>query len=535
MGRKIGWLVTASIATVAVATACSTAPPDPTGPDGDATAGTDGGFAFRDGLVCPDQEAGDPAAGGTLTLAMLTEPQAVDPAVNRAPAATGGVEVLAVFEPLMRYDPQTQEYVPQLAEAVEVNDDFTEYTVTLRTDATFSDGSPVDADAVVWSMNRYAETPTAPDGPLWNASVASVTASDERTVVITLNEPWSTFEVMLSIGPGMIVAPSSTDDSLIGAGPFVLEAHTPREDITMTANESYWAGEPPLDGARFIYLGSAQTSVETMESGGAHAAFLRNPDMVEDLFATGDYCGNVGMIAGGSVIQINAGEGRPGADPRVRRAMQLAMDPQVIHDRAFDGKGIASSQLFPEYSKWHTDEQGLPYDPEEAAHLIEEAKADGFDGTVQYVGSASGQDTALAVKAQWEAVGLTVEVDLIRTVPEMIERIMTQQYDAVYWAIGVMESDVYGRVSATLHSGGNQVFGMSTNPERDELIEQFRAASDDAERVELLNQLQAELNQDVPFVTVGALSDVIAWPDNVHGITPGGQGTILLGSAWIDE
>ncbi|MGJ3507225.1 ABC transporter substrate-binding protein [Enemella sp. A6] len=524
------------IAAALLLAGCATGGDRQAGDPGSDTARSDGGFEFKDGPICTDEAPGDPVAGGTLTLAMLTEPPAIDPAVTRPPAATGGVEVLAVFEPLLRYDPAAKKYVPQLAEAVEANDDFSQYTVTLREDATFSDGSPVDAEAVKWSMERYAKTPTAPDGALWNSSVSAVEVTDERTVQITLAKPWSTFEVMLSLGPGMIVAPSSGAGEAftpIGAGPFVLDKHVPRESITMSANEKYWAGKPHLEGVRFIYLGSAQTNIETLQSGGAQVAMLRSPNQVQDLFAEDEYCGSMAMIGGGAVLQINADEGRPGSDPRVRKALQLAIDPKVVYERAFDGKGIHSSSLFPEYSQWHTEQQGLEPDPEEAKRLIEEAKADGFDGTVKYLGTSSGQDVALAVQAQWEAVGLTVEVDLLRSVPEQVERIFKKDYDTVYWAVGIMESDVYGRLSAALHSDGNQLFGTATTPERDALIDKFRSAPDAESQQRILNELQQSINDDVPFVSLGAMSDVLAWPKNVHGIEPAGYGTVLLGRAWI--
>src|SRR5699024_11205337 len=110
--------------------------------------------------------SGDPRSGGTLDYATYNSVSSLDPADRQDGGATGGSEMAAIYDLLMRYDPTTDDptagdgagtYVPQLAESLTSNNDDTVWTLTLRDGVTFSDGAPVDADAVVWSIDHYLQ------------------------------------------------------------------------------------------------------------------------------------------------------------------------------------------------------------------------------------------------------------------------------------------------------------------------------------------------------------------------------------------
>src|SRR5690606_11120694 len=136
---------------------------------------------------------------------------------------------------LVRYDPETAEYEPHVAESLEANDDSTVWTLTLRDGVNFSDGTPLDADAVVASIERYL----ADDGgqaSLWSSKVASTEVTDDRTVTFTLTEPWVDFEYMLATAPGMIMAPAAyagDEFTPIGAGPFTFGHYRPNEELLL--------------------------------------------------------------------------------------------------------------------------------------------------------------------------------------------------------------------------------------------------------------------------------------------------------------
>ncbi|MFE6508420.1 ABC transporter substrate-binding protein [Nocardioides sp. NPDC057767] len=496
------------------------------------------GNALAEGIRNAD-DSGEPVDGGTLTYGAYAEPTSLDPAVTIAAATTGGNEMANIFDTLVTFDPEKQKFVPRLAESIEPDADFTTWTLRLRDDVKFSDGTPLDAAAVVWSQQRYASA-KAPETALWVDNVKSVTASDEQTVTYELTRPWPLFPGVLSTGPGLIVAKSSVGAdgkfTPVGAGPFTLGDWEPGESLELKARKDYWSGAPHLDTVKMAYLGDQRTSLDSLLSDGVDSALIRDPDLVEEVLAE-DLPMYVNMRAASNVAIINASDGAAGHDPRVRKAIALAIDPELIFERMFGSVGLASSELFPGYSTWHTDVAGLETDRAEATELVKQAKADGWDGEITYVDGTDPASRASiqAIKASLEAVGMTLDPKPTRTISEQITKIAVERdYDLAGWSINYVEADPFARMYATMHSRGTQVYGMYTSPEMDALIGSFQAATTKEDQLAAIASIQKQVNEDVPFVTFGPYSELSVWNKNVHGITGAANSIIMLDDAWVD-
>src|SRR5699024_1461429 len=224
----------------------------------------------------------------------------------------------------------------------------------------------------------------------------------------TLNKTWPEFSFLLTSGPGMIVAPSAgpVGDGFtpIGAGPFTLGDWKQGTSLTLTARPDYWDGAPHLEKVEFAYMPTMQVSMETMFNGDVDMVFVREPDDVNALLQR-DIPGYVNMTAASNAGIINAAPGRAGSDPRVRKAMQLAVDPAVLSRRAYGDPAFGESTLFPGYSRWHTDVTAPQPDPEQARELVAAAKADGFNGEIVTINAPdqAKQQQAIALEAQLEA------------------------------------------------------------------------------------------------------------------------------------
>ncbi|WP_182349129.1 ABC transporter substrate-binding protein [Tomitella gaofuii] len=504
---------------------------------GDGNTDAAGLGTLRDGMINVAADEGAPHDGGTLTYGAFSEPTSLDPAKTIAAVTTGGVEMLNIYGSLMRYDAAADAVVPQMATALDHDDAFSTWTLTLRDGVDFSDGSPLDAAAVKASQERFGAA-GGPDAALWNDNVAAIDAPDPHTVVYTLARPWPGFAHTLTSGAGMIVAPAAGTPgdgfTPIGAGPFTLQEWHQGDAMTLTARDDYWDGRPPLDAVKIVYLPTTQTAMETMFNGGIDMTYVRYPQDVQKMLDR-DMPGYVSMTAAANVTLINASPGRPGADPRLRKAMQLALDNDAIAQRAYGTAEFAEGELFGAYSRWHTDVASPAQDQEEARTLVAEAKADGFDGQLVMVNGpeqAKGQQ-ALAIQAQLDAVGFDVDSQIMPTTGDQIRRIAADRdYDLGSWGLSLRDPDPFPKMSSAMHSGGKQLYGMHTSPEMDALIDAFQADPDAASQRATMADIQRQINEDVPFLVHGYYPEYLAWLQDVHGVVGSANTMVLLGNAW---
>lgn len=492
--------------------------------------------AYEEGMLGEDS-GGDPVQGGTLSFAAFSEPAALDPAVTIAAGSTGGIEMAAIYDTLMRYDAAEKDFVPRLAESLEPNADFSEWTLTLRDGVEFSDGTVLDSAAVKASQDRYVAAP-GPEAALFSGNVTSVETPDPLTVVYTLNGPWVLFPSILSTGPGMIVAESSGSGETfepVGAGPFTFGRWAPQEELVLEANDNYWNGRPNLDEFRSVFLSDQQTAVDSLESGSLQMALMRDPDKVDDLLDD-DMPGYMNMVAASNVAVINASEGRPGSDVRVRQAIVMGVNSDLIRERAVDGHGLAGSTIFDDYSRWNGGTEGLPYDPEAATELLEEAKADGYDGKLVYTDQSDpvSRANALVVKANLEQVGFEVELNLQRTVADTITSVaVNRDYDVAGWGLSFREGDPFSKMFSTTHSASPSTLGMATTPEMDELLDEFKAASEESDQIEIMGRIQEQSNEQASYMNWGAVAEFAAWSPDVHGVIGAMNSIVLLDEAWV--
>ncbi|MFD1247425.1 ABC transporter substrate-binding protein [Nocardioides ginsengisoli] len=493
---------------------------------------------YQSGLVNID-DSGSPKKGGSLTFGAYSEPTALDPSHTIVAGSTGGDEMAAIFDELMRYDEESGKVVPQLAKSLSHSDDFTTWTLGLRDGVDFTDGTPLDAAAVAHSIERYVAN-GGDDAAIWKRNVTDTATPDDHTVVFTLARPWPSFEFLLTLGVGQIVAASSDaggEFTPIGAGPYVLKSRSPQENLVLEANPHYWGGEPAISTVTFSYLNDPNVTYESFTADEIQMGFV-NDAAVVDKALRAKSPGYLQMVSLGTMGIINAKEGHPGADPRVRRAIQLAVDPKVYSKRVTGGVGVASSDLFPGSSAWHTDGVGgLPYDPAEAKKLVAAAKADGFDGKITYLAasSASGKAAGVALKALLDAVGFDTTVKVATTITDIVTAVAVEgSYDMATWSFSWREVGPFARMFATSSSQGRLGAGSATSPELDALIDRFQGAATHEEQRTIMAEIQRVWNDLVPALIMGPKAELTMWRPSVHGVKSNSNTIVLLDQAWVD-
>ena len=148
------------------------------GDDGDSgSSGTENGDG---GSADTTTTTATPQDGGTITMGTYIEPSGLDPVVAQGGGTGGNHEMGAIYGTLMRYDADADEYVPYMAESLEGNEDSTVFTLKLREGVTFTDGSPYNAEAVIFSMKRHTQ---------YASSIAGLLLTTEAVVVDVPEEP----------------------------------------------------------------------------------------------------------------------------------------------------------------------------------------------------------------------------------------------------------------------------------------------------------------------------------------------------------
>ena len=488
-----------------------------------------------------EQSDAEPAQGGTLTMADYAETRSLNPTESYANGAAAGNALAAVYDVLMRYDFESDSWVPHLAESLESNGDQTVWTLTLRKDVTFSDGTPLDAAAVIGSIGYYMQNYGFQSLTLLS-NQAKMKKVDDLTVEFTVAAPWATFPAMLAGGPGMIMAPAAYDNAKdfepIGAGPFELETYSPAEELVLEARKDYWDGAPNLDKLRFVWLGADDAKLESMDAGQVDAAFVRSPIAVEKARRDG-YGGYMYVVGAGAQFTINAREGRPGADVRVRQAIAHAFDNEAYLERAARGAGIPSKAIFADSSPWSTGVEVREFDQEKARALLEEAKADGYDGKISFVGSAdpAAQQAGVQLEAQLEAVGFDVTVDGIDNIADLTRRVyVDHDFDLAQGATSIGNEDPYGAMSEWLFSQSPTNGSGYASEEMDQRLRELQAVADAPdEGLDAMRAIEEQFQEDVPAVIINPSGNFVAMQKAVSGILPTTQGIVLFGNAWKSE
>ncbi|MFY1638042.1 ABC transporter substrate-binding protein [Solwaraspora sp. WMMB335] len=506
--------------------------------------------------------------GGTITMATWSATKSLDPVQVAGTGNSGGAELAALYDTIMRYDPEGGTFEPNTAESLTANDDYTEWTLTLRPGITFSDGSPYDSAAVVANLQRHTEARSNASSLV--APITDYQTPDERTVVFTLAFPWNNFPFALAGTPGMVVNPAAvteqgdafgTNPVGAGAGPFILDEFRPDESLTLTRNPDYWGGEVPLDGVRFIHAGDGPQTYEAFRAGTVDLAFLRDAGAIADAEADGadgirvQYSANDTMIMNNG-FPITCQEGEPAprcdgqpdgtqlestaptADKRVRQAVAAAIDLDTLRQRVYGGAGTMTSALIAEGSRWYDGVEGPAYDIDRARQLVEQAKADGWDGRIR-ISCHTGLPTwGTAVQGMLEAAGMQVDLtDQQEIAANTSAVIVRKDFDLACFGASISDAEPFFALNRDFNStyvttgGGN--FSGYVNPAVDEAIAAGRAAANESEIKAAISTIARAYAEDVPFLALTAQPEVVLVSDDVDDVLQSVNTVMLLGKATV--
>ena len=506
---------------------------------GEATEDTDTTSAEEsatDGADCP-------ADGNSLTYGTPSQPAGLDPVLAASAESTGITAVAQIYDTLMRWDPDAGAYTPRVAESLEPDAEFVNWTLTLREGISFGNGDPLTADAVKASIERFNELSTGPFQSL-TAKITAMEVVDDLTLVITLNEGWSGFPFTLSLQPGMIVNTAvaeaagesfAQNPAGAGVGAYELETFTTGEVTVLTAKDDYWNGPPCIGELRFVPLPSDQARLEAFENGEFDVAYLMDPIVLD---ASSEYPGFSRYVNASSALLMNAGVGAssPTNDVRVRQGLALAIDTEAVNQRANEGLGDSDGGVMGASSRYSLDVTAPTPDVEAARTLFDAAKADGWDGTLRLICDAGREEVALAVAAQAADAGVTMDIEIVPTFGPLVDAIIVNQdFDTACWGLNIADEQPWVAFNNSLSSDSSANYGGAANDAADKAIDDLRLAASDDDVTSALSEIQAQWNEVVPAVILLSTEDRVIHTDSVGGIEPSSNTITFFSDAYIES
>lgn len=476
--------------------------------------------------------AGEPQAGGELTVLEDAAfagswPAGLDPATN----TTGGSNIAmnqAIFGGLFLLtaddDGANAEVTPHQAESYEFSEDGLTFSVTLREGIKFSDGTPLDAEAVAFNWERNLANPCTckPNWPL--APENGIAVVDPLTVQLTFTRP---YPAVLASFPASnvnwIASPTAIEEmgadafkiTPVGAGPFTVVSNQLSSSLVLEKNEDYFRENLPyLDGLTFQSIGGDQPAYQALQAGQAQVyEGLNTTPLLEQAQSNDELQVTIQPATSPYVIQLNT-EVAPFDDVRAREAIYRATDFDAINEGIFRGNYEVSQSFTAPGGKFYEEEvEGYPeYDLDRAKELVEE-----LGGITVQLGTISNYvatQIVTALQTQWQEAGIEVEIADYQ-LSGVIQQFTGGQWQAMLQTAGAWDPAAGVGVSFRFASG--VPYSGVADPALDTLLNEASATLDETERADLYGQageLIAE-NFYAPFGLAFAPANISA--SGVHG------------------
>ena len=450
----------------------------------------------------------------TATIGMGVEPTGLDPTAA-APVAIGQVVWQNVFQGLTRID-RDGTVQPQLAEDWTISDDGKTVTFALRNGVTFSNGKPFDARAAKFSLDRArGEKSTNPQKQFF-ATIADVSAKDDRTLVLTLSEPTGNLLYWLAWPSSVMVDESSAETNAtkpVGTGPFTLKEWRQGDRLTLSRRDDYWGDKPGLSEATFRFISDPQAQAAAV-TGGEVDAF---PEFgAPEIFATFENNAGLKSVVGSTELKVVAGLNErkaPFDNAKVRQALMMAVDRGTLVEGAYSGYGTPIGSHYTPNDPGYIDLTGVhPYDVEKAKALLTEAGyPDGFSMTLKTPQMAYATRSSEILQALLAEIGVKVEIVPTEFPAKWVSEVFKgHDFDMTIVAHAEpLDIGIYARP--------DYYFGYR-NEAFDDTLAKAEATTDREARLKLYGDLQRTLAADVPALYLFVIPKLGVWNARLEGL-----------------
>jgi peptide/nickel transport system substrate-binding protein len=473
------------------------------------------------------------------------------------------------YDMLLKFAPEDLSPAPSLATGCESNADSTEWTCTLRDGLRWSDGTPLTSKDVAFTYrfvidnkipqyrSYFPFNPTfeTPDDTtlVWKSTKPTFAPDMPPWVYIVPEKVWAPYD-----GKGLTEIKGVENTPTIASGPFTLTEWNQGRNWTMEKNPHYWGPEPTVDRIEFQLYSNQEALITALRNGQIDFADGIKPSLVQSVEGIDDVTVQKVVSDWWLNLAFNFGGQGPDADPlpalkdpAVREAITMAIDKQAIADKVYQGTATPGDTIIrPASAFWHLDipaEEEVPYDPEGASAMLDDAGYLDTDDDGVREDPATGEPLEMLVPASQETTGaveagelivgyldaIGIEVDLRPvTDAKMNDYWGAGDFDAYIWYWSGDPDPNYQLFVFTSDQCGAWSDGCWKDPTFDELYEEQRSIFDRAERQEVVFEAQRRVYEQMPGVVLAYPGWLQAYRnDRFEGWVPapGANGYLLPG------
>lgn len=432
------------------------------------------------------------------------------------PALSGDILLrMDVVETLVEVDAYA-EPVPALAASWQVSDDGLRWQFVLRDNVRFHDGSPLNAQAVVKSLN----TARSKAGLLDKTPISDI-SGEGQVVNIRLREPFTPLLSVLAESRSQILALSSWDQQgnitqIIGSGPFMLTAFQPPQSLTVKRFEDYWGKKPQIAAASYLSSGRAETRALLAESGDADYVFNLDAASRQRLARKPGLQIPAILVPRTLMLKLNLGDPLLAELP-VREAISMAIDRNAMAMAVLRYPG-AATQLFPQnMGEWHNAAlQPLQYQPERAVQRLKQAGWQaGSDGVLTRNGQRLSVTLltfpdrpelplmAMVIQQQLRKVGIEVKINSTNASEIPAQHHSGQLQMALFSRNFALTPDPTGTLVQDYAENGGDWGAMNWHPAGfSAALHTLTQSTDAAARAQARALITTALQQDLPVIPI---------------------------------
>lgn len=455
---------------------------------------------------------GGAVEGAEITIAIGSEPTTLDPHIRD----DGGERAINdnIYETLMARTPEG-DLTPGLAASEPTQVDETTWQFALREGISFTNGDPFNAESVVASVQRIVDLGEESEQAGFFSTITGAEAVDDLTVNVTTDGPDPLLPTRMYWMKMASASGEPDPEAPVGTGPYTFVEWVKGDHITLEANADYWDGAPSISRVTYNFVGESGTRLSGLLADQFDLITNLLPEDTAAVEGQGKQFAHVQGLEH-PVIILNVDDG-PTADPRVRQALNYAVDKDTLAGSLFSGFAVVDDCqiLSPTWTGYNASLDPYPYDPDMARSLLADAGAEGVE--IELIGESGrwlkDRELIEAVAGFWNEVGVQANVQIFEF-DEYLNRLFGEvRPDAIFVVSSNELQDADRNLSTYYDPDG--VGASNNDTELNQLLDDARNETDVAARQALYEQATAKACEDAYFTFLLNIEDIYGMSENL--------------------